>query len=149
MPSTLLSKVNASRVDHYINSGDCLDVPVSQIMTPGVVTIPEDASLRHIYRAMTAHQVHAILVVGRANGTPLGWVTSRGLLAWLGADGTLVAAQNAITKEAVMISPSATAREALEMMKSTGANHLLVTNAPDKHPEGVVSEVDLLVIGTI
>lgn len=45
-------------------AGDHLDTPVGDFMTPGVVSIAEDASLIQVFRAMRAHNVHAVLVVG-------------------------------------------------------------------------------------
>ena len=83
-------------------------------MTSGVVTIVEDASLRVAYRALARHGVHAVLVVGRTGGKPLGWVTARGMLAWLESpEHAFLAARDAITEQPETISPSATAREAL------------------------------------
>ena len=57
-----------------------LEVPVRTIMRPGVIAVPEDASLRQAQRAMAAHGVHAVLVVGARQGIPLGWVTSHGMM---------------------------------------------------------------------
>ena len=63
--------------------GDHLDTPVRELMSPGVLSLVEDASLRHVLAAMRRHRVHAVAVCGRESGTPLGWVTTRGLLAWI------------------------------------------------------------------
>jgi CBS-domain-containing membrane protein len=125
-------------------SGDYLATPVRDLMTPGVVTISEDASLVHAYRAMVAHSVHSVLVIGRSEGRSLGWVTSRGLLAWVGSDQSLACVREAITDRATVIDPSATAREALAALLQSGASHLLVCKTPDSTPEGVVSELDLV-----
>jgi len=127
-------------------SGDYLETPVLAFMTPGVLTIVEDASLRHVYQAMVAHSVHAVLVVGRTGGRPLGWVTARGLLAWVGRDQALGSARDAITERPVTISPSATAREALTALSQAGTSHLLVSRQEDTNPEGVVSEFDLVAL---
>jgi hypothetical protein len=43
-----------------------------------------------------------------------------------------------------VIGPSATAREALDLLDSTGATRLLVAHRADWLPEGVVADVDLL-----
>jgi CBS domain-containing protein len=115
-------------------------------MTPGVLTIAEDASLVHVYRAMVAHSVHAVLVVGRAEGRPLGWVTARGLLSWVGQDQALASAREAITERAVTIEPNAAARDALSALSQAGTSHLLVCKAEDVMPEGVVSELDLVAL---
>ena len=50
--------------------GELDDTPVRAIMRPGVISIPEDASLRQAMRAMAAHAVHAVLIVGARDGTP-------------------------------------------------------------------------------
>ena len=65
---------------------ELLDREVCDFMTPGCVSISEDASVAEAAKALAVHRVHAVLVVGAANGTPLGWVTARGLLGWLGRD---------------------------------------------------------------
>jgi len=115
-------------------------------MTPGVVSIPEDASLLHVYRAMTAHSVRAVLVVGRTEGRPLGWVTARGLLAWVGKDESLASARDAITERATFIDPNANAREAIVALLQAGVSHVLVRRSDDAMPEGVLSDLDLVAL---
>ncbi|HZO60108.1 MAG TPA: CBS domain-containing protein [Solirubrobacterales bacterium] len=127
-------------------SGDYLETPVRDFMTPGVLTIAEDASLRQVYRAMVAHSVHAVLVVGRTEGRALGWVTSRGLLAWVGRDQGLASAREAITERPITIEPGATARDALTALSQVGTSHLLVARRSDVIPEGVVSELDIVAL---
>jgi CBS domain-containing protein len=125
-------------------SGDYLETPVRDFMTPGVLTIAEDASLAQVYRAMVVHTVHAVLVVGRTEGRPLGWVTARGLLGWVGRERSLAAASDAITERPFKIDPSASAREALSALSQHGTSHLLVCRPEDASPEGVLSELDLV-----
>lgn len=115
-------------------------------MTPGVVSIVEHASLRHVYRAMMAHRVHALLVVGGTNGQPIGWVTARGLLSWFDRDETLHSARDAVTEEPAAIDPSATVGEAHIALSQPGRSHLLVRRGPDTLPEGVVAEMDLVAL---
>ena len=129
-----------------LTPGDYLETPVRDIMTPGVVSIPEDASLRHVYRAMTAHSVRAVLVVGRTEGRPIGWVTARGLLGWIGKDESLASALDAVTERASFIDPSATAREAIVALLQAGVSHVLVRRSDDSMPEGVLSDLDLVAL---
>jgi CBS domain-containing protein len=117
---------------------------VRDIMTAGVVSIPEDASLRQAYRAMVAHSVRAVLVVGRTEGRPLGWVTARGLMGWIGKEASLPAARDAITERATWVEPGATAREAIVALLQAGVSHVLVRKADDAMPEGVLSDLDLI-----
>jgi CBS domain-containing protein len=119
---------------------------VREIMTPAVLSIADDASLGHVYRAMVAHSVHAVLVVGRNEGRPLGWVTARGLLAWVGRDQGLASARDAITERPATIEPSASAREALTALAQAGTSHLLVCRHKDATPEGVVSDLDIVAL---
>jgi CBS domain-containing protein len=120
---------------------------VREIMTPGVVTIVEDASVRQARRAMLAHRVHGVLVVGRSEGKPLGWVTARGLLGWVGRDESIAAAREAITESPSSIGPSVRVSDAVRELSQPGVSRLLVQRRPDVLPEGVVSEVDLLKLG--
>ena len=124
-----------------------LEREVREVMTPGVVTIVEDASVRQARRAMRAHGVHAVLVVGNVQGRPLGWVTARGLLDWIGRDDSIAAAREAITEQPVSVEPSALVHEAVRALSQPGVSHLLVQRRPDALPEGVVSEADLIGVG--
>ena len=122
-----------------------LETPVRDLMTPGVISIGDRGSLRDAYGAMLAHRVQAVLVVGERSEAPLGWVTARGLLEWLGRDQALARAREAVTEEAVTIHPSATAREAIDTLSRSGASHLLV-GPEDAAPEGVLAPLDLLAL---
>lgn len=123
-----------------------LDTPVRDFMTPGVVSITDDASLAQVFRAMRKHHLHALLVVGGKHGWPLGWVTADGLLAWIGEDRRLAHAQDAITERANTIESHASAREALRLLSQPDTTHLLVVRGQDSVPEGVVSAVDLIAL---
>lgn len=119
-------------------------VSVREVMRAGVLTIVEDASLRQAFRAMASHGVHGILVVGRAGGIPLGWITARGSLARLDDDDALVAARDAVTERVVRIEPDASLAEARAALSQPATTHLLVCQAGVEMPEGVVSAMDLI-----
>ena len=65
---------------------DILEREVCDFMTPGCLTISEDASVAQAAAAMSVHRCTRSWCSGASNGTPLGWVTARGLLGWLGRD---------------------------------------------------------------
>jgi CBS domain-containing protein len=142
MPTSALYKNGHHRGGDFAD--DHLDTPVRDIMTPGVVSIADDASLTQVFRAMRAHGVHAVLVVGSTHGWPLGWVTARGLLAWVGEDVALVHARDAVTERAGTIEAGTPARDALRMLSQPETSHLLVTRGQDAVPEGVVSAIDMV-----
>jgi signal-transduction protein with cAMP-binding, CBS, and nucleotidyltransferase domain len=120
-----------------------LEREVAEIMTPGCVMISEAASVADAARAMAAHRVHAVLVVGARNGTPLGWVTHRGLLGWLSRDRRLACASEAITEEVRAIPAHESLRTALYALSLAGTTRLLVRSRPNAMPEGVVTDFDL------
>ena len=120
------------------------DLTARDLMTPGVVAIVEDALLRHGLRSMVVHRKHAILVVGRTSGYPLGWITDHGLLSHLASDAGLAPVRDAITEDAVTVTPRATAREVSIELSQPGRTHLLVAPLTGGFPEGVISSLDLV-----
>lgn len=140
MPSLVKPDSRSSRVP----DGATGEHSVSNVMTPGVLTIVEDAPLRHVLRAMAAHGVHAILVISRADGRPLGWVTDTALLPFLGEDDSMVVARAAVSEPLVLIAPGAPASEAAEALRRPEVSHLLVSAGKGEAPEGVVSALDLI-----
>jgi len=120
-----------------------LEREVAEFMTPGCVVISEAASVADAAKAMSAHRVHAVLVVGRRNGTPLGWVTHRGLLGWIGRDRSLARATDAITEQVRAIPAHESLRTALYALSLSGTTRLLVRSKPNQMPEGVLSDFDL------
>jgi predicted transcriptional regulator len=125
-------------------AGDRLDTSVRDIMRPGVIVIADDSSVVQAQRALLSHEVHAVLVLERDSGRALGWVTSRGLLPWCDRDTGLANARDAVNEPAVLIEPSATAREAIDALQTANATRLLVSRSAESLPEGVIADVDLL-----
>jgi CBS domain-containing protein len=124
-----------------------LELDVSDVMTTGVVTVPDDSTLDQAVDAMAAHRIHAVLVVGAHAGTPLGWITTRGLLGLLGIDGRTRATE-AITEEPKAIEPGASLRSAIYAMSFPGVTRLMVRRRESTEPEGVVTDYDLTVRAT-
>jgi CBS domain-containing protein len=142
--SAITQEVQPGTFDPFASGDRLAEREVREVMSPGVTCISEDASLRDVQRAMLTRNVHAIAVVGLRGGTPLGWVTSRGLLGFVDHDRSMTAARDAIVESPSTISPSASARDALNALTQPGVSHLLVTRAADRWPIGVVSGVDLV-----
>jgi CBS domain-containing protein len=133
--------VTPSRRDGF--SDALLDHVVADFMTPGCVVISQAASVADAAKAMATHRVHAVLVVGARNGTPLGWITHRGLLAWIGRDRSLARATEAITEQVRAVPAHESLRTALYALSLSGTTRLLVRSRPNQLPEGVLSDFDL------
>ena len=125
-----------------------LHTQVRDFMRPGVITLSEDASLGQAERAMVRHGVHAILLLGRNDAQPVGWVTTRGMLQWVSHDLGLVPARQGVTEPPVYIEPSATAEDAIDALSEPGVTHLLVARAPRETPQGVVADIDVIALCT-
>jgi CBS domain-containing protein len=121
--------------------------PLRRVMRPGVIVIAEDASVAQAQRALLAHGVHSVLVLSHG-GRPLGWATSGGLLAFSDRDTGLLSAGDAVSEAAFALEPSASVREALELMRREAVSRVLVVHAAGSVPEGVVAEHDLLAVLT-
>lgn len=98
-----------SRSTHSPGSRTALPLPigdlaVADLMTPGVVTIAETASLRQGLRALATHRAGAVLVVGSKTSRALRWITDRGLLSQLGTDAARTV-RNAITEAPMSVTP--------------------------------------------
>jgi CBS domain-containing protein len=119
-----------------------LRTPVRAFMRPGVVTVAEDASLLQVQRAMIAHGVHAVLIVGTAG--PVGWITAGGLLPWLGQEPALYTASSALSEKVAWIAPTASAADALRFLADPAVSHLVVCPRAGAPAQGVVSEIDLV-----
>jgi CBS domain-containing protein len=123
-----------------------MDTPLRELMTPGVVALPDSAALRVVFEAMRDHRVHAVLVVDRTSAEPRGWVTSRALLTHAATELGLVDAGHAIDEPVVALGPSATAGEAIERMLASGACRVAVRHDHARLPEGVVTDLDLVAL---
>jgi CBS domain-containing protein len=145
MSSQLLSPRAKSGTGHagsaHRSSNSLLEREVAEFMTPGCVVISEAASVADAARAMAAHRVHAVLVVGARNG----WITHRGLLGWVGRDRSLVRATEAITEQVRAIPAHESVRTALYALSLSGTTRLLVRSRPNSLPEGVLSDFDLAI----
>jgi len=121
-----------------------LALEARDVMTEGVVSLGDDAKLADVIDAMAEHRIHAVLVVGARTGTALGWVNTRGLLGFVGADPATPATE-AITESAKSIEPTASLRAAIYALALPGCTRLLVRGRGDEAPVGVITDYDLTV----
>ena len=121
-----------------------LETRVTEVMHHGVITLPAKATLVDAAAAMRDNKVHAVLVTG-SDGSPLGWVTTRGLLHNHAREWTAEAsAADAITQPAASVAPTATLADALTVFVATGASHILVAASASEPPLGVIADSDLV-----
>jgi CBS domain-containing protein len=122
-----------------------LEREVAEFMTRGCVVISDAASVADAAKALLAHHVDAVLVMGARTGLPLGWVTASGLMDWPGTDREQSPARGAITEPVRAISPHECVRVALYALSLSRTGRLLVRSKRDQTPEGVLTHFDLAI----
>ncbi|HLE13963.1 MAG TPA: CBS domain-containing protein [Anaerolineales bacterium] len=122
---------------------------VRDLMTPGVMTCPPNASLGKVARLLAERRVHSLFVVDQARN-PIGVITDFDLLAgeWLSQDPESLLAMRRMTAGELMSTPVATidasepANQAACRMKDEQIRRLLVMDRA--RPVGVISVSDFL-----
>ena len=107
-----------------------------------LITVSDGATLHQVRHTMTGNGVDAVLVVGRVNGSPLGWITATGLLAHLDDDPFATRAVDLISEQPNVIGPGEPLRNAATMLAAPGVTHLLVSGG--RSFAGVLTARDLL-----
>ena len=117
--------------------------PVTELMTPGCLTISEAATVADAAAAVDRHGVRSVLVADSATGRPIGWATAAGLVEAASIAGKEAGALTAVCEAVVAVLPSDTSAGAVDAMKRTGARRMLVRRLPNLAPDGVLSDLDL------
>ena len=120
---------------------------VGEVMRLGVVSCSSDAPLSEVARLMSAHRIHCVVVGGLtvdAHGPRLVWgvVSDLDLARALAADQELTAGEVAAT-ELVTASPFDSLADVARVMGDHDVAHLVVVEARDAEPMGVISTLDL------
>jgi CBS domain-containing protein len=118
--------------------------PVRSIMSPGVIAISGDTTVRACAATMATRRTHAVLVIDESTRQPLGWVLHEDVLGHLREDPFTTRAADVVSREATYIHPDDTVEEAADLMIKEGITHLLVGPTPDAIPAGVISSWDLV-----
>jgi CBS domain-containing protein len=121
---------------------------VRDAMHPGVVTCSPDTPVREIARIMTTHRIHAVVMaLPVERGMPLTWsvVTALDLVNGYLRDEPLCAADVAAS-EPVRVSTDDTLEHAAQLMVEHSVDHLIVVNAQDGRPAGILSTLDIAVL---
>ena len=121
---------------------------IGDVMHPGVITCPPDATLTAVARLMATHHVHAVVVLGLERswaGERLKWglITDLDLVA-AGLDpfDTRTAA-DITTGGLVLVEPQEPLKRAVELMAEHRMPHLLVVARDTGRPLGMLSTLDV------
>lgn len=118
---------------------------VAEVMSRGMVVCLTGTPLSAVARAMTERRSRSVVVV-KTNGQPVGIVTGFDLLTFFEA-GQMGEPVERIMHPPITIYPTATLREAADLMIYSHVHRLLVVNPdqPDLMPLGLISTSDIVV----
>lgn len=117
---------------------------VGDVMSRAIVVCLEETPVTAVARAMTERASRSVIVVN-ASGQPLGVVTGFDLLAlYQGGDGAQTVGQ--IMRAPITVPPTASLREAADLMLKHHVHRLVVTNPahPTGMPLGLISTSDIM-----
>jgi len=113
---------------------------VSDAMNKGIVTCSRDAGLREMGRLMASRHIHSLVI---SLGDPARWA----LVSDVGLAQSAIARPDATAEDlavpATGISTDATLSRAIEVMREQGTSHLIVTDAENGQPTGMISALDI------
>jgi len=117
---------------------------VADAMRHGILKCPADAPLRDAARTMCTEHVHMIVVTSPTDGSVVGSLSDMALLDALLDPGVAERPLGELAQRDVeMISSDAPLRQAATTMRDRGVAHVLVRDAHNGHPVGVLSTLDV------
>jgi len=118
---------------------------VGQVMSRGLVVCRENTPISAAAQAMRERQSRSLVVVN-ARGRPLGVVTGFDLLPYYG-DGDVSQPVSAVMHPPFTIHPTATLREAADIMLREHVHRLVVVDPdePDAMPLGLIATSDIVI----
>ena len=116
---------------------------VGEVMAPGCITVPANATVATAAAALEAHGVHAVLVVDPTECVPIGWITARGLIRGVKDGRRQGLAEGVIDEGITAIGRERSVKVARYALSFEGVTRLLVRSPGEVAPEGVVTERDI------
>lgn len=114
-------------------------------MHPGVLTCAPDDSLRHVAGVMANHGVHAVVITTRNGDRPIGVLSDLDVVAAVAAGADCTASRAAAT-EPLTVSADEPLLGAAQLMTEHGVSHLVVIDAANGYPVGVLSTLDIAAV---
>lgn len=120
-------------------------IRVGDVMHSGILRCPPDATLSDVAAMMATHHVHAVAISDNHGDRPRGVVSDLDIMAAVGSGAQPTAGQTAATEPLAVSSEERVARAA-QLMAEHGISHLIVNDAVDGHPVGVISTLDIAAV---
>jgi CBS domain-containing protein len=122
---------------------DIEHIRVRDAMHAGILGCPAGASLGEVARIMATHRVHAVAVMDE-RGAPRGGVISDLDVVGAVSSGASPTAAEVAATQPIAVSSDDRLAHAATLMAEHGISHLVVADATDGHPIGVLSTLDIV-----
>jgi CBS domain-containing protein len=120
---------------------------VGDAMRHELFTCAGDAPLREAARVMSSERVHMIVVTSPVDGSVVGTLGDLALLSSLLEDGDASRpVEELADRDTATVSSDTSLRDAARSMRERALTHLLVRDAHNGHPVGVLSALDIVAI---
>jgi CBS domain-containing protein len=123
-------------------SAELQHIRVHDVMHIGILSCSPDASLEEVAGIMAQHHVHFVAVVDGSASRPTAVLSDLDLIAAIASHARPTAFQSAAT-EPLAVSADERLDRAAQLMAEHSVSHLLVLDAADGHPVGVLSTLDI------
>ncbi len=120
-----------------LNVGDC--------MHRGILSCPADAPLGEVAGLMAKHRIHAVAVTADSSTQPVGVVSDLDVVAAV-VEGSEPSALESAATEPLAVSTEEPIFRAAQLMAEHGVAHLIVLDAVDGHPVGIISTLDIAAV---
>ena len=111
-------------------------------MHHGIVSCVAGTPLEDVAAIMSRTRVHAVAVTDAPEEPPVGFVSDLDIVS-AAADGVSQTALQAAVTEPLVVSADESPYRAAQLMSEHAVTHLIVLDAADGHPSGVVSSLDI------
>jgi CBS domain-containing protein len=122
------------------------DAKVYDAMRMGLISCPPDTPLREVARMMSTYHIHCVVIseIGSGGEKPWGVIADLDLAAAAAAGSAAERPAGEIARtELVTVSPAETLARAAQLMAEHEVAHLIVVQAENGHPLGVLSTLDV------
>jgi CBS domain-containing protein len=120
-------------------------IRVHDAMHHGILSCPPDAPLGEVAGLMAKHRVHAVAISNGDGARPAAVVSDLDVIAAIASGQEPSAAQAAATEPLVVSAEERLARAA-QLMAEHAVSHLVVLDAADGHPIGVIATSDVAAV---
>lgn len=120
-------------------------VHVGDVMHHGILSCAGDVPLGEVAAIMAKHHVHAVAVTNGESSRPVGVVSDLDVIA-TAASGEEASTLQAAVTEPVGVSADESLHRAAQVMSERGVSHLVVLDAANGHPVGILSTLDIAAV---